>query len=313
MRRDLAITALERATGSLRVGIAGGDEASRGTLVILPGRAEFIEKYAETIDDFCDLGFAVAVIEWRGQGLSMRGELHPQRGFVADYDDYLEDLGAGLDHLQTVAAPRPWSMLGHSMGGQIGLRWLHGTADSFVAAVMTAPMFGIPLASVPEPAARFLGRTVVRLGAGRRYAPGQRDFLIERCLYDGNPLTSCPVRFQSYRDLLVGRPELTLGGATWGWLDASLRSIALTRAPGYLESIATPILLCMADAERVVSNPSIELFARRLPQATLRVFAGARHELLLERDEIRSEVLATIDAFLAAVRPPLLAAAPPPA
>lgn len=291
-------------------------EAGRGTLVVLPGRAEFIEKYAEAVDDFCGLGFAVAVIEWRGQGLSSRVAPHPERGFVTDYEDYLQDLAAALDHLRSVAAPRPWFLLGHSMGAHIGLRWLHRRPDGFAAAVMTAPMFGIPLAAVPEPAARLLGRAAVRFGAGWRYAPGQRDFLIDRCRYDRNPLTSCPVRFQSYRDLLAGRPELALGGVTWGWLDATLRSMALTRAPGYLERIATPLLLCMAGADRVVSNPSIELFARRLPRATLCRFGEARHELLIERDEIRNRVLAAIDAFLAGAAPalsPTRAAGPPPA
>ena len=138
----------------------------------------------------------------------------------------------------------------------------------------------------------------VRLGAGRRYAPGQRDFLIERCLYERNPLTSCPIRFRAYSDLLRGQPELAVGGATWGWLDATLRSIAITRAPGYLEGISTPILLCVAGEDRVIANRAIVQFARRLPHATLRLFSGARHELLIERDDIRREVLAAIDAFI---------------
>lgn len=302
---DLEIVLLDRPTGSLRIGLASAQQAGRGTIVVLPGRAEFIEKYAETASDLCARGFGVAVVEWRGQGLSMRGGLLPQRGFVADYEDYLQDLDAALGHLRSMWAPEPWFMLGHSMGGHIGLRWLHRSPGSFRAAAMTAPMFGIPLPAVPEPAARFLGRTVVRLGAGRRYAPGQRDFRIELCRYERNPLTSCPVRFQVYRDLVAGRPELTLGGATWGWLDASLRSMARTRLPGYLESIGTPILLCAAGNERVVSNRSIELFARRLPKARLRFFPDARHELLIERDEIRGEVLHAIDRFLAEPAPPV--------
>jgi lysophospholipase len=315
MPSDLAIAVLRGAASGMRVGVAGRSTATRGTLVVLPGRAEFIEKYAETVEDFGRLGFAGAVVEWRGQGLSLRGDLHPGRGFVADYEDYLDDLSAALDHLEATGTPRPWAMLGHSMGGHVGLRWLQRTPGSFAAAAMTAPMFGIPLLFVPELAARFLGRTFVRFGGGRRYAPGQRDFLIDRCIYERNPLTSCPVRFQSYRDLLASRPELALGGATWGWVDASLRSIALTRAPGYLDSIRTPMLLCVAGRDRVVDNRAVELFARRLPHAKLRRFTGARHELLLERDEIRNEVLAAIDAFLAAVSPPVsrpaLAAAPP--
>jgi lysophospholipase len=288
MWRSLAIAAPGKEGGSLRLGLASTEGRRRGTVVVLPGRAEFIEKYDETIADLCSRGLAVAVVEWRGQGLSLRGQLLQHRGFVADYEEYLQDLGAALAALRSSQAPVPWIVLGHSMGGHIALRWLYREPGTFAAAVMTAPMFGIPLAGVPEPVARLLGRTAVRLGAGREYAPGQRDFQIERCRYERNPLTSCPVRFGAYRDLAAGRPELTVGGATWGWLDASLRSIAITRRPGYLESIETPILLCAAGEERVVSNASIELFARRLPNASLRRFARARHELLIEREDLRN-------------------------
>lgn len=302
--------------GTSRLGLADIEGARRGTLVVLPGRAEFIEKYHEAAADFCRLGFAVAVVEWRGQGLSLRGQPMPHRGYVGDYEEYLQDLATALAELRARRAPVPWIVLGHSMGGHIALRWLYREPGTFAAAAMTAPMFGIPLAGVPEPVARLLCRAAVRLGAGREYAPGQRDFRIERCRYERNPLTSCPLRFEAYRALVAGRPDLLVGGATWGWLDASLRSIAITRRPGYLESIETPILLCVAGEERVVSNASIELFARRLPNARLRRFAGARHELLIERDAIRGEVLAAIGAFLDGVAPalsPARAAAPQPA
>ncbi|HMR30320.1 MAG TPA: alpha/beta hydrolase [Geminicoccaceae bacterium] len=305
MWRSVVIPAPGSATGRLRLGLAGMDGVRRGTLVVLPGRAEFIEKYEEAAADFCRRGFAVAVVEWRGQGLSLRGQSMPQRGFVGDYEEYLQDLAAVLGELRSLAAPVPWIVLGHSMGGHIALRWLYREPGTFAAAVMTAPMFGIPLAGVPEPMARLLCSAAVRLGRGHDYAPGQGDFSVERCRYEGNPLTSCPGRFETYRGLVAGRPDLIVGGATWGWLDASLRSIAITRRPGYLESIETPILLCLATEERVVSNAAIAMFARRLPNARLERFAGARHELLIERDAIRDRVLAAIDAFLDPAAPPL--------
>lgn len=304
MWRFVPITA-PGGTGTLRLGLAGWEGPCRGTLVVLPGRAEFIEKYAEAADHFCRRGLALAVVEWRGQGLSLRGQPLPHRGFVGDYEEYLQDLAAALAELRALRAPVPWIVLGHSMGGHIALRWLARDPGTFAAAVMTAPMFGIPLAGVPEPMARLLCRAAVRLGAGREYAPGQRDFSVERCRYQRNPLTSCPSRFEAYRSLVAERPDLAVGGATWGWLDASLRSMAITRRPGYLESIQTPILICSAGEERVVSNASIERFARRLPDARLQRFAGARHELLIERDAIRDRVLAAIDGFLDAAAPPL--------
>ena len=44
----------------------------KGTVFVLQGRAEFIEKYFETVRDLRARGFAVATFDWRGQGLSDR-------------------------------------------------------------------------------------------------------------------------------------------------------------------------------------------------------------------------------------------------
>ena len=44
-------------------------DATRGTVVVLPGRTEFIEKYFEVIDSLLKRGFCAAALDWRGQGL----------------------------------------------------------------------------------------------------------------------------------------------------------------------------------------------------------------------------------------------------
>ena len=66
-------------------------EVPRGTVCILQGRAEFIEKYFETIADFQARGFAVATFDFRGQGGSER--VVPGRlGYVDRFEDYWTDL-----------------------------------------------------------------------------------------------------------------------------------------------------------------------------------------------------------------------------
>src|SRR6201985_962070 len=40
----------------------------KGTVCVFTGRSEQIEKYFETVRDLRDRGFAVAMIDWRGQG-----------------------------------------------------------------------------------------------------------------------------------------------------------------------------------------------------------------------------------------------------
>ncbi len=41
----------------------------KGTVCVFSGRGEYIEKYFETVRDLRDRGFAVAMIDWRGQGI----------------------------------------------------------------------------------------------------------------------------------------------------------------------------------------------------------------------------------------------------
>lgn len=284
----------------LRVGHRRASNAARprGTVVVLPGRAEFIEKYGETLDKLDELGFASAILDWRGQGGSDRYLDRRLRGYVPEAAAYLTDLDALLARADQLELPRPFVMLAHSMGGHIGLRYIHAQPGVFAAAAMTAPMFGIGLNAMPERLAGAICRVAIGLGAGRAYAPGQGDLDLDRRRFAGNRLTSCPEHFASLGQLLTAAPELALGGVTYGWLGAALRSIALIRRPGYLESIRTPILVCQAGLERIVSNRAQVDFVRRLPRARLVVFAEARHELLCEREPIRAQLFSTIDAFL---------------
>ena len=59
-----------------------------GTVCLFGGRAEFIEKYFETVRDLRARGFAVAMLDWRGQGLSARALRNPRKGYVRSFNDY---------------------------------------------------------------------------------------------------------------------------------------------------------------------------------------------------------------------------------
>lgn len=285
---------------AVRVG-HGLPPQARATAVILTGRAEFIEKYEETVAELEAKGFAVAIFDWRGQGGSERFAGFARRGHVMAIEDYLTDLAAVLDHLEGLRLPRPWLLLGHSMGGHVGLRYLAEGPPRFAGAMLTAPMFGIDLRPLPDAVARAICAFAIRLGAGPWYAPGQRDFDPRRLVYPRNKFTTCETRFADFLRRVETTPDLIIGGVNYHWLAASLRSIALTRQPGYVERIQVPVLVCQAGDERVVSNRAIAEIARRLPRGRLLVFPEGRHELLRERDPIRHRVLDAFAAFAAEV------------
>ncbi len=271
---------------------------ARATVVHLHGRGEFVEKYRETVGDLIGRRFAYASFEWRGQGLSDR--LLPARepGHVDDFAAYLRDLEVAVRRVAEIGLPRPWVMLAHSMGGQVGLRHLHDRPGRFTAAVMTAPMWGLPLRGLPVWAAQAIAGSAVRLGGAGRYGPGQRALDAARCAFEGNPLTGCPERYARWQALLTERPELALGGVTYGWLAAALRSIAITRRRGYVEAIRTPVLVCQSGLERIVCNRTQARLARRLRHGRLVVFPDAQHEILMERPPVRARFFALMEEFL---------------
>ena len=104
----------------LRLGI--WPDGDKGTVLILPGRTEYIEKYGRAAEDLRRRGYATAVLDFRGQGLASRP--HPDRmvGHVDDFDEYQRDLDAMLATVRSLDLPQPYYMLAHSMGGCIGLR-----------------------------------------------------------------------------------------------------------------------------------------------------------------------------------------------
>ena len=60
-----------------------------GTVILLGGRKEFLEKYIETAGDLNRMGFDVYSFDWRGQGLSSRMLPDTQKGYIGTYEDYL--------------------------------------------------------------------------------------------------------------------------------------------------------------------------------------------------------------------------------
>jgi hypothetical protein len=114
-----------------------------GTVVLLNGRTEFIEKYFEVIRELLAKGYAVATLDWRGQGLSDRALDNRHMGHVADFDLFVSDLRQVVTEFVEPNCPAPYRLLCHSMGGNIGMRYLAAYPDTFESAVFSAPMWGI--------------------------------------------------------------------------------------------------------------------------------------------------------------------------
>src|SRR3979409_453903 len=64
----------------------------KGTVCVFTGRGEQIEKYFETVRDLRDRGFAVAMIDWRGQGHSSRRVRDPRQGYGPGFRGFEVDV-----------------------------------------------------------------------------------------------------------------------------------------------------------------------------------------------------------------------------
>ena len=268
----------------------------KGTVVVLQGRAEFIEKYFETARDLRARGFAVATFDWRGQGLSDRALSDRQKGYVRDFSQYTIDLDAIMEQVVLPDCPPPIFALGHSMGGAVAIRSCHGGSRWFERVVLSAPMIALPttLSRVAGPVARFMRL----IGRGGAYVPAGNPDISGTESFIGNVLTSDPVRFARNGLVLEEEPSLGLGSPTIAWADASLRQMKEFGQPGYAGHIRQPILMVAAGRDEVVSTPAIEEFGLNLLAGRHLILAGSRHEILQEQDHYRGQFWAAFDAFV---------------
>ena len=271
---------------------------SRGGIVMLGGRTEFMEKYIDTIGELLHRGYDVISLDWRGQGLSKRQLGDRLKGFVATYGDYLLDLHQLMEQM---VLPRSYSCLGimgHSMGGHIALRYLHDHPDVFDDAIFVSPMFDIFASPGVNKVVRWITRIAVHTGMSHRYVLGTHRYRATDETFRGNRLTSDARRFHFTQEAIAENPELAVGGVTYGWLWATFRSTDALRKPGVAESISTPSQMICAEQERIVSKDAQHEICRRMKNCELTVIPGARHEILMERDPIREAFWKVFDGHM---------------
>ena len=183
------------------------------------------------------------------------------------------------------------------MGGHLGLRYLAAHPDTFKIAALTAPFLAIPqVSALPFSIATAISGTMTKLAA-TSYAPGHIDFRTEtREFFGSKALSSDPAREALHNYWSLEKPELQIGGVTWGWVDAAMHSCETLQK--ILSTIDTPMLIARAGREKIVDNKAITNAAQTLPNATLLELPESFHEILMERDEIRGKFVAEFFAFI---------------
>ena len=268
---------------NLRACIAPALSASnpRGTVIVCPGRTEFIEKYFEVGRELQEMGFAVVILDWPGQGLSERLLDDTKKGHIDRFETFMGALANGLESLQE-RLPRPHVSLAHSMGGAIALATISQGLVKVDAAAFCAPMWGLK--------SRFLGMRYLvwamrATGRAGDYAiqPGPPE------TFETNIVTHDKKHWEMQRALIEARPDLELGPVTWGWLGASLNILDTFTKPKTLQQVTIPVFVASAEEEQLVDNASHEKICAKLPDCEHVVVEGAMHEILMETEDRRQE------------------------
>ncbi|AXI45972.1 alpha/beta hydrolase [Sulfitobacter sp. SK012] len=258
---------------------------ARGTVLVLPGRSEYIEKYGPAATELANRGFATLCIDWRGQGLADRLLDNRLIGHVETFPDYQKDLATMMRAARTLGLPRPYFMLAHSMGGCIGLRAVMERLP-VLAVAFTAPMWGIQIAPHLRLAAKGLTELMPRIGKGHLNPPGTTlEPYVANQPFENNSLTTDREMFYMMRDQILAHPDLALGGPSYQWLGAALREtkhLAERQAPNL------PCISFVCKNERIVDVDRIVAQMDNWKGGTLETMPGGEHEVLMEVEAIRT-------------------------
>jgi acylglycerol lipase len=251
------------------------DGPPRGVIVLVHGAGEHSGRYGHVVSRLVSEGYAVHAVDHRGHGRS-----DGPRAFIGDMDDVVADVDTLVDRAVAAHPGLPVFMLGHSMGGLIGLRYALAHQPRLAGLILSAPLVAIE--SVPKP---------LELVARALSVVGPRVPLIA---IDATLVSRDPAVVEAYRsDPLVHHGKLPARTAVQ--LADSVESF-----PGTVGAITVPTLILYGTADGLCPPAGSEMLAQRLGSAdlTAKAYDGLFHEILNEPE--REAVLDDIVAWLAA-------------
>lgn len=269
----------------------------KGTVVLLQGRGEYIEKNFETAHDLLERGFDVLSFDWRGQGGSSRVIGNRHAGYVDSFDEYVTDLKSIIHRVALPDCRTPLFLLGHSTGSLVALLAAPEIANKVHRMVLCAPLLGLSNRRFSQASIHLFSGVLSTFGLGELHIAGRTRKTIEET-FSHNALTSSPERYERNQRFAIDHPELCIGGPTASWLFAACNAMDHVHDPDFHSMINIPLLVINAGLDRVVNNMRTERLVNNLRTGSTLTVDGARHELWHEDDLYREQFLAAVSAFL---------------
>lgn len=276
----------------LHFGYGAPEGEPKATVILLQGLQEFSEKYYETARFFIENGYAIAILEWQYQGRSGRLESNPHKrhsdGFETDVDDLKRFIE---EHVRYLFPDTDLHMLAHSTGANIGLHYLLTYPEDFKSANLSAPLIGVHgLSFFPD--CFIMGLISILKIFPMAYVPGGRNWREDDRPSDGtDKFSSDPARDAVTNAWYLADPSLQGGNPTISWLYHAYQAMSQLKTSSAVEDIRTPLLFGIGDNDTIVCSDESEKLAARIPSAEVLHLKNAKHEILMETDDIRDSFL----------------------
>lgn len=313
------------------------DAPARPTAVVqlVHGMAEHSARYERFATALTGAGYAVVADDHRGHGRTI-GPASPQ-GHTRDTEGYtavLGDLDRVRDLIDTTFPGLPVILMGHSWGSLLVRGWVARHGSDVAPAGTTSPLASVPAgASAPASGPRYplaglivmgtapdpgltgtVGLALARAQA-RLHGPSRPSALLNRLGFATSNKGIEPLRTESdwlsrdeaEVDAYIADPWCGFTCSAGFFRDLSTAALLVNRRAAF-EAVPAdlPVLVVSGEADPVGAwGKGVRQVAEGLERAgvkdlTLRLYPGARHELLNEtnRDEVTADLLAWIGQHL---------------
>ena len=283
---------------SIRIGLFESllsDDQTKGTIVLSHGYAEYMEKYAETVSDFLNLGYRVAMVEWRSHGCSGgRSDIRREVLHFKDFDKNISDLNIVMRDFVMQRFPPPYFGVSHSMGGQINIRTAVLHQGLFNSLALSAPMIGLREHPLQISLLKAVTSINELFGLGHRpLESAATDRATGRSSY--NRVTMDDSRFERNERIVDRHPHVNIAFKSHSWSVGAVNAMQKTLKKSFLSRLNIPVFIGIAEDERLVANTATYKAIALSDYIEGKLYPNTRHELFMETDASRQAFLEDID------------------
>ena len=271
----------------------------KGTVVMVHGFTEAIEKYYENVWYFLQEGYHVWLFQQRGHGKSFRGILDKTLVYIEHFEDLIKDLNSFIKGkvLKDPGTIHPLIYFGHSMGGGVGGCYLEKFPEVFDKAILSSPMMELSSGSAPVWAAASYARLMGALKRDKSPMPGSLPF-------SGIPdfeksCSNCRERFEYWFSRQKAEPDYQMCVTPIRTAFEFLRLTRFVTDPENCKKVRAKTLLLQAGKDFVVKNGGQDRFIGLIKNGRKVVFPNAKHEIYMGQDSDLKVYWKTIMDFLA--------------